>query len=63
MGYVAVAAVALLLGLVAGFALRKRANEWCPTCGWPLTAGHCPNAAVAVTRPGRSECATSRTTS
>jgi hypothetical protein len=39
-----VAVVAVLLGAAGGYALSKRAVEWCPTCGRSL-AGHCPDAA------------------
>ncbi len=62
MGYV-VAATALLLGLIAGFALRKRTNEWCPACGCLLSAAHCPNAAAATARQGAAQHSDSRETS
>ncbi len=55
MGYLAVAVVAMLLGLVAGFTLRKRTNEWCPACGCLLSAAHCPNAAAATKRQGAAQ--------
>jgi hypothetical protein len=69
MQFVAIAAIVLgfvataAFGVIAGFALRRRTNEWCPNCGCRLTVEHCPNAAVAVTRPGWAQCATTRTTS
>jgi hypothetical protein len=37
-----VATIAALLGATGGYALSKRAVEWCPTCGRSLT-GHCPD--------------------
>lgn len=42
MGYVVLALVAGLAGLVAGFLVGKRATRWCPVCGLTLSISHCP---------------------
>jgi hypothetical protein len=45
-----VALVAVLLGVVGGYALSKQAVEWCPTCGRSL-AGHCPDQLLVRHQP------------
>lgn len=42
MGYLAVTLAAVLVGLVVGFVIGKRATQWCPICGLTLSISHCP---------------------
>lgn len=44
MTFAAITAFAgLLTGLLAGFCLVKRTQQWCPGCGAPITSEHCPH--------------------
>jgi hypothetical protein len=42
MALVGLAFIGLLVGLIGGFILAKRAQQWCPGCGITITAAHCP---------------------
>ena len=44
--------VGLLVGVLGGFALAKKAGQWCPACGVTLTPAHCPHVTVD-SRPER----------
>jgi hypothetical protein len=35
-----------VFGWVAGMWTHKRAEQWCPACGWHLACGRCERAGV-----------------
>jgi len=51
---VVAAAVALVVGFVAGFLLRKRSAVWCPDCGAQLRCIPCAVKAHRVERQRRA---------